>query len=408
MELDILSALLASREAHDSITKYIEPKSYTREFQYLLRYISEYYARDNEANAVRLSVILEQIKATVDNDKHIARFQEMLERAVGTTTSIENTEAVILLAKKRELEIELASALAEGETDDVDDLLERYQSVRAATTIEELESEGEQVLENINVADVLAARADRSNLLPLFPRTINDHVDGGVERGDNIVLFGPTEIGKSLLSIHNACGWANMGKRVLYMINEDRIDRIATRIASNLTGMTRADMERYPEKATELAKQRGIDNIILVQITPGSKRSIDHLLEKYKPDAAILDQMRNVDVGGGKNANRVVQLEDIANFTRNMGKKHGVTMLNVTQAGDSARVKRFLDTGDVDFSNVGIPAQADLMIGFGADEEMIRRNERGISLCKNKISGDHATIIIGINPFLSRATSYDS
>jgi hypothetical protein len=408
MELDVLSALLASREAHDKILKYIEPKSYTREFQHLLRFISEYYARDHEVQAVKLSLLIEQIKTQVDNDKHVARFQEMLERAAATDTSIANTEAVILKAKKREIEIELASALAEGETDDLDDLLERYESVRASTVIEDLEGEGEEVLENIVVADILTARQQRDNIFPLFPRVLNNHVDGGVERGDNIVLFGPTEIGKSLLAIHNACGWANMGKRVLYLINEDRIDRIATRIASNLTGMTRADMERDSDRATHLAKQRGIDNIILVQITPGSKRSIEALIEKYEPDATVLDQMRNVDTGAGKNSNRVVQLEDIANFTRAVGKKHGCVMLNVTQAGDSARNKIFLDTGDVDFSNVGIPAQADLMIGFGADEEMIRRNERGISLCKNKISGDHATIIIGINPFLSRATSYDS
>lgn len=403
MELDILSALLSSRESHDTIIKYITLKSYTREFQHLVRFITDYYHRDYDANAVKLSILIEQIKAAVDNDKHLDRFTEMLNRAVATETSVTNTEAVIVSAKKRELEIDLASALAEGQTKDIDQLLEDYQSARHATSLEELDGEDEEILENVVIGDLLAARTARNNLFPIYPRSVNEKLDGGAEAGDNIVLFGMTEIGKSLLAIHNACGWARMGKKGLYLINEDKIQRIALRIASNLTGMTRAEMEREPDRANQIAKEKGIDNIRLVQITPGSKRSITALVEKYEAEWCVLDQMRNVDVGAKEG--RVNQLEQIATFTRNLGKRTGCLMFNVTQAGESARNKIFLGTGDVDYSNVGIPGQADLMIGFGADEEMIRRNERGISLCKNKLTGDHAEIIVRINPFLSRVGS---
>jgi hypothetical protein len=83
-------------------------------------------------------------------------------------------------------------------------------------------------------------------------------------------------------------------------------------------------------------------------------------------------------------------------------KEHEVVGISVTQAGDSGQNKIFLEVGDVDFSNVGIPAQADLMIGVGADEKLKATNTRGISLPKNKLSGNHAQFYTQIVPTLSQ------
>ena len=109
--------------------------------------------------------------------------------------------------------------------------------------------------------------------------------------------------------------------------------------------------------------------------------------------------MRNIDV---KSDNRVVGLERAATEARNLGKRRKVLVVSISQAGDSASGKRVLDRGDVDFSNVGIPGQCDLMIGLGADENMERSNLRMISLPKNKISGDHDPIVITIDPTISK------
>lgn len=403
MEIDILSAILSSREAHDKIVEFINPKSYTREFQHLLKFINDYYHRDSSIQSVNSDLLSEQIKASIENDKHVERFVGLVHQALNHQTSVANTEAVVLLAKQREVEIELASKLAEGNKD-VDELIESYQRLKKATVLDDLTvDDGTKALEVIDVVDLLSARMDRKNLFPLYPRAINDRLDGGCEAGDVITVFGMTEIGKSMIAIHNSCGWANSGKRVLYLINEDRKERIALRIASNLTGMTRPEMEREQEKAAQLARDRGISNVTVVQITPGTLPLIEKLIEDYEPDAVVLDQLRNVNTGTRNN--RVVQLEEVATGMRNIGKKYGVLVMDVTQAAESARNKVFLDTGDVDYSNVGIPAQADILLGFGADEAMVKNNERGISLCKNKISGDHAQLIVRVNPFLSRVMS---
>jgi hypothetical protein len=72
---------------------------------------------------------------------------------------------------------------------------------------------------------------------------------------------------------------------------------------------------------------------------------------------------------------------------RNIGKKHGVLVVSITQAGDSATDKCILDQGDVDGSNTGIPSQMDVMIGVGLNEEYERSSMRHLSLSKNKLGG---------------------
>ncbi len=403
MEFEVLKACLESRDSYEVIVKYIEPKQYSREFQHLLKFVEDYYKRDTEAKAVSLPVLVNLIAAVTDNDKHVDSFKEFLERAASTESSSPNVEATILAAKEREVGLKLCISIADGKKD-IDSLLEEYQSTRGATSLEALGEEPEEVLENIDVAQLVANGTDRANLFPLFPKSVGDRVDGGLEPGDSMLLFGMTEIGKTAFSIHHACGWAHLGKPGLYLINEDRIQRIAVRMVSNLSGMDKYAVQADPAKAHRIAYERGLGNIRLVQLSPGSPAAIRRLIEKYDPSWIVLDQIRNIDTGTRNN--RVVQLEEAATAMRNIGKEYGIVTLNVTQAGESARNKLFLDTGDVDFSNVGIPGQADLMMGIGSTADTDARNERGVSLCKNKISGDHAQVIVKLNTMLSRVSSY--
>jgi hypothetical protein len=79
--------------------------------------------------------------------------------------------------------------------------------------------------------------------------------------------------------------------------------------------------------------------------------------------------------------------------------------MSVTQAGDSADGKKFLEMGDVDYSNTGIPAACDVLLGIGADDSMIRLSERGISFPKNKVgvgSDSHDGVIVKVRSEVSR------
>ena len=64
-----------------------------------------------------------------------------------------------------------------------------------------------------------------------------------------------------------------------------------------------------------------------------------------------------------------------------------------------------LDGGDIDFSNVGIPAQADLLIGIGCNAEYEQQGLRMLTLIKNKIGAveDHfpAKIVKALSRYVS-------
>jgi hypothetical protein len=93
---------------------------------------------------------------------------------------------------------------------------------------------------------------------------------------------------------------------------------------------------------------------------------------------------------------------------RNIAKRRRVVVISVTQAGDSAANKSILDMGDVDFSNTGIPATADLMIGLGASFDDVKAGRMVLSLCKNKIGGRHAVIPVMVDYTLCKLISAKS
>ena len=98
-----------------------------------------------------------------------------------------------------------------------------------------------------------------------------------------------------------------------------------------------------------------------------------------------------------KSDSRTAELEAAGIEARAIAKEYNVLVISVTQAGDSATGKVYLDISDVDSSKTGIPASADLMIGLGADEAMKANGLIGFSLCKNKMSGDHAKFTCSVN-----------
>jgi hypothetical protein len=192
------------------------------------------------------------------------------------------------------------------------------------------------------------------------------------------------------------------GFKTLYIINEDRTQDIIIRHISNLSGMTKHQIQENPRRAQDIANEAGFQNTVVVSASPGTPQQIEEIVDEYGPDCVITDQLRNLAM---KAENRTNQLESATTAIRNIGKKYNALMASVTQAGDSARNKLELDDGDIDNSNTGIPAQADVLIGMGMDPTFEAEGLRMLTLCKNKVSGLHGSFPVRINPTLSRITS---
>jgi archaellum biogenesis ATPase FlaH len=400
MEKMLLAAGLKTRASFDTINGWITLKKYSRPFQIIWDMVSNYYQRDANAQGVQPEILIAFIGETVRNEKHQTQFIDLVQEAWGTDVSEVNVEQVVLEAKRTELGDELALAITNGTKHD--ELLERYTAIKDMTSLDDLAEEGTDELDVNDLSVLLDAEADGVGRLVLYPVAINERLGGGVQGGHHIVVYARPETGKTALCISIATGFARQGSPGLYFINEDRPQDIMLRMISNLTGWTRAAVLADKGEAIRLATEAGLGNIRIISMAPGTPKQIEAYVKKYNPAWVVIDQLRNVAV---KSDSRVNQLEMAATFGRNLAKKYSIVVVSVTQAGDSANNKEILDMGDVDFSNTGIPAQADVMIGMGVTPALDQQGVRMLSLPKNKIGGDHSNFLVRINPFLSRVTS---
>jgi archaellum biogenesis ATPase FlaH len=399
MERMLLASALRDRASFDLIASYITLKKYSRPFQIVWDFIKQYYLRDTEAQHVLPELLIAFITETTRNEKHVKEFSDLINEAWAIDVSNANVKQVILESKKGELADELATALVNRT--DYSEVLEKFVDI---ATLDEYNDKGVEVYDASNFLDAMVNTAQRADLLTVFPRSINDRLDGGVTGGDHILVYARPETGKTALCISIAAGFARQGADGIYFTNEDRPQRVLYRIVSNLIGWTRHQIDEDVHTAFALAMEAGLRHIRVLSFAPGNPSQIEAAIEKYNPRWCVIDQLRNIEM---RSDNRAVQLEMAANFGRKIAKMYNMIVVSVAQAGDSADGKEILTMGDVDWSNTGIPAQMDLMIGMGVTPALEQQGLRMISLPKNKIGGDHSHFMVRINQFLSRVMTIE-
>lgn len=403
MEKQLLGFCLGNRSNYELVMSFIDPRlsTYSKEFQVVLGKIGEYYNRDPSAINVVPEVLCAQLAETIRSEKHLAKFNELITSSVSTISSEANVRAVILLAKQQEVGDKLAQALVSGVNSgkNIDELMSELNSLRAMTSLDDIADGGLRVHSSVDLAALVTQESDPSSLIKVYPGDLNDKLDGGAKRGHHIILYGRPESGKTATAITISSGFLTQKLKVLYFINEDRDEDIILRHVYCLSGMDKWAVRSDTDLAQAKAEANGFTGLTVIGCSPGSPAQIDEKVEELSPDCVIVDQLRNLQV---KADNRVNQLEYAATSVRNIFKKRNVLGVSVTQAGDSADGKAILDMGDVDYSNTGIPSQADVMIGVGVDPTLEAEGKRMLSLPKNKVSGSHVHFPVALVPQLSR------
>lgn len=405
MELHLISAAFAKRENLQLMLEYIAQKDYTREFQIIINKVKEYYDRDPEVTHVDPDVFMALLANGVQNKKHLENFQNIINESLAIEGT-GNIEKLILDAKLNEVAQRLSVALINNDPV-VPELLERYRELQHYNSLEDLTSVGTETLTADDLDVVFDHVVNREWYLNVYPLAFNERIDGGAAGGHHIVTFARPEMGKTAFNITIACGFARQKAFGIYFINEDRIEDIFVRIVSNLSGFTVQQIRFGTPEERALAKQRALENglqyIRLISLAPGNLKQVEAFVDKFRPRWIIMDQLRNLDV---KEANKVLQLEYATTGMRNIGKKYNVLVVSSTQAGDSAENKKLLTMGDVDFSNTGVAAQADVLLGIGGDQADQEADRRIVNLSKNKIGGRHENFPVKIVRPLSRYLSY--
>lgn len=245
-------------------------------------------------------------------------------------------------------------------------------------------------------------------MIQLYPRALASQLDGGVIKGYHVLVFARPEMGKTAFVINLMYGFVQQGLKVLYAGNEDPIRAVIIRMVSRLTGLSKNMIINDPKTANKAARDKGYGMVTFKPMTPGSARQLENLCNKHEPDVLIVDQLRNLETKGDEN--RTCSLETAAKGVRTVAQRCDVLAISITQAGASAEdmagnTKAVLRMGDVDGSNTGIQATADVMIGVGAAPDDITANRRVLSLCKNKTGGDHAVVPVKFDKTISKFES---
>ena len=395
MEKKLLATILKERKSFEALERLSVADSFSDPGKYLYGLVKEFYERDSKAMSIDVDILESRIEREIP--KQFTLYKNILLSLQGTSSSTNLLEEVVIL-KKESIARDLSSTLLTPTRSGVLELMERYKSVDEAIR-ESSDSDGSLMI-STNVGELIEDISSK-NKIELFPSSLQE-ATGGAMRGNNILVFARPEVGKSLFIINLCAGFLKSGLKVLFIENEDPAKSTMSRIICRLAEKSIYEVSKNPNATESHIKKLGYDNLILKSMSPGTFREMQGLIDDHHPDVIIINQLRNIWVG---KESRVEQMEIAATQARNLAKKNDILVVGVTQAGDSGTNKLRLEMNDIDFSNTGMPAQMDLIIGLGMNQEFENKSWRMISLPKNKLSGQHTFFPVIVDTKTNLVTS---
>jgi len=394
LDVEILSACIADRDAYERIAEHITAKDMTPAVGFWLDLVKAWYANDTTANKVDVSVLSATGASRIPNPKQRETIMGVL-ADLPVASSPDNTARAALDLLRRNAGLELAGAIAANDDKKQRLILPRYSDLCAATNL--VTKNRPEWQDAVPIREIFK-KVGQSNRIPLAPTRLNAHINGGALPGHHIVVFGRPEMGKSSFSVNLATVMAANGQRVLYVGNEDQIDNLKARALARAANMTLEQAENDQEAAFAAYERRGLeDRLLFSQLSKGSVDALRARVEEWKPTVLVIDQIRNLESGED---GLPARLEYNGQMVRRLLLDYGLIGISVTQAGGSAEGKVWLTMNDMDSSKTGLPGTADLIIGVGGNADMMARGQRALSFPKNKLSSAenaHEGIIVEID-----------
>lgn len=383
-EVKLLAAMMDSRTAYSRVAPFMDKSDFSPPGQFWWGMLKEWYDADRNAGRVDVESLADRAGTRCSGKQldAVAGFLSDI-RAVSGSVSSANAAQTALELKRHNVGMELAAAIASGDTKKQDRLVRLFAELRAAT---ELQGRTKAVsYEWAPPIDEIDQLVGDENRVPLAPSRLNTRIDGGALPGTHILLFARPEMGKSTFCVNFAVRLALKDKRVLYISNEDAVAKLKQRARARGTGMTvRESTGERRVEAIRLYRDAGLDDrLAFLKLTHAGVEALRQPIEEFEPDVLILDQIRNMT---GSSEGQVQRLDENGQLFRELLLEYDLIGLSVAQA--SAGSGKWLSMEDLDSSKTGLPGSADLMLGMGADDDMIARGQRALSICKNKLSSE--------------------
>lgn len=411
LDSQLLSAAIKSRKAYELFAPYFTEDDFTPISKFWFTLVKEWYGVDKQASSIDRLVLSELGKKRITNPKHEESLLGFM-RELSEPPSADNVVRIALELKRHNAEMELGAALGTGDRKRAAKLLPVVAALQEATDLASLSSQRQTEWQDAVSVDKLFDKVGAENRIPIAPRQLNERAGGGALPGHHIIIFGRPEAGKSLVTINMAYGFTKQKKRGLYAGNEDHIDVMKSRYVSRVTRIPWPECEANKEKCMKLFRARGgEDYLVMSQLKHGTIEALAKKIEQDGPfDFIIVDQIRNISTGGESDGKMTTRLEAVGRDMRDLLLDYQLIGVSVTQANDrtersSQEPPMWLGMGDMDSSRTGLPGTGDLIVGVGVTSDLKARNQRAISLPKNKLSAApdaHEGFFVEIDPFINR------
>lgn len=389
----LVAAVCRSRKAYEEAKRIgISPNDFGEAARFVLQSVDRQYRRDPDLQSFDRDVLRASVLRTYGDGSVAGSILDFIASLPADVSGV-NVMEEVRLSKLGRCATELATRLATGQHDaETESLLAKYKSL--------LIGEGEAYKFRLDAEDF---EDDGTARIPLFPRTLNDYVGGGVLRGHNVTIYGRPDSCKTMLALNNAAMLVKAGYKVLYVANEEPAQDITRRLLARLVDTDISELRSVA------AVRQAIDHVSeeysrwnLYHKAGVDIQDVRRQAEKLKPDVIIIDQLKNISA---EDDNRALQLDKLARQVRELGISSNAATISVTQAGESAHNKPVLTMGDIEWSNTGIPGAADLLIGIGVTDELLVQNKRMLSIPKNKVNGRHGAFPVWVDTSKTKVMS---
>jgi len=398
-ERHIIAALIQSRDAFNSVIKYYDIGDFSDMGELIFKELTKYYNRDSAASCMDVQSLSARLARAYP--KHTEKFESFISKM--GQVSVDNILDDYRAMKADSLGELIGGYLMQKEHTKASPLLDKYNLLQAEGLQDS--HEAPQVYADADVSEFIES-LEVKNRIPIAPRELNDAFKGGLIRGSHLLIYAPPETGKTAMAINIAYAMActkrsREGHKVLYVGNEESADMYLNRMLCRFTQWNLEEVKTDRTEAMVLARERGWANLIFVHMSPGTVAQVKALILEHKPDAVIIDQLSNLILGKGKEPEKTQLLEKLAYTMRMFYSKHKIAGISMSQAAETAIGKLYLSIKDVYYSNIGVQGMTDAMIGIGMNHEYDVMNRRVLNITKNKLGGEHKTIIVQLNKDIS-------
>lgn len=392
-ESQIICAGLKSRDAWKLASDLLDIEDYSPMARRIWLGLDKYYQRDTEADKADPATVYQLVVDTLSTKGHKEQLKDAIQYAHGLDVSPQNVVGLALDLRRQSVAFALAEKLLNGERADED--MDLYQRLVEAEDLSDATTEAYQGLDLSELIDVI----DPDKKIKFSPNSLNDRLNGGLVKGDSMIVGGRPNSGKSALCVTMMSSCAYRGLKVLYLGNEEPVKKTIIRTISCLTGKTSAQMLDDVEGTTKLATERGYGNIVYAHLSPGTPQEIKSLVRQHKPDVLLVDQLLNLRVGKTEGVER---MEQSARAIRTIGGELGCVTISVSQVGESGDNKLRLGMADLYGSKTGLQGAADVILLLGNDASYEASHSRMLNLAKNKTGLTGETWAVKIDEFRSR------